>query len=318
VQVEYTAPTFVAPDQVRFRYRVDGGPWTETDRRVAHFIVGPGRHSFEVRARNADGVPGDTSAVSVAAALTFALEPRLIQTLWLRGALALVALLALVGAHRLRVRAVEARHRSLLDERLRIARDVHDTLAQGFTGIALHLDAAGRRLGDPDRARKSLDEARALVGSSMGEVRRTIVELRLGAPGVDLPRALADVIRQLGGGAPIRLAVEGTRRSLPREHELALLRTGQEAIGNALRHAAPASIDVRLSFAEDATTLVVRDDGRGFDPDAAAPAGHFGLQGLRERAAALGGTLTIVSQRAGGEADTHATPGTTLTLRLPR
>jgi signal transduction histidine kinase len=152
-------------------------------------------------------------------------------------------------------------------------------------------------------ARQHLDRARILVRSSLAEARRTVWALRSQAlEESDLAGALQAVAAQLSGETEIAVEVSGRRRRLPMEVENNLLRIGQEALANAVRHAHARQVRVEIGFGEGVVRLRVSDDGRGFDVERAAQAvsGHFGLAGIRERVHHLGGELSLLSRSGGG------------------
>jgi ligand-binding sensor domain-containing protein len=301
VEVHFTSPNFIAPDRVRFRYRLEpfSKGWIDAGtRRSATFTnLNPGPHRFEVMATNEDGIWSP-----VAAGLSFRLEPRLHQTTTFRIACGLLALCAAFGVYGLRLRQVRSRFDAVLAERSRIAREIHDTLAQGFAGIALHLESVDETLeGTPVEARRHLDQARRLVRHSLEETRRTLWDLRTGSLGPEpLVGALSAVARQLG--AAVEIEVEGKPRPLPGRVEEALYRIGREALTNARKHANPNRIRVGVRFAPDRIHLIVTDDGAGFDVEASSRSGngHFGLLGMRERAAEVGADLEVESRKGAG------------------
>lgn len=192
---------------------------------------------------------------------------------------------------------------AVLAERGRFAREIHDSLAQGLTSISLQLECVRDDLGrDPERAREHVETARSLVRDSLREARRTIWNLRPLALGeADLASALkgyaADLTRD--GKVACSQEIEGTPRPLAAEHENALLRIGQESLTNAIRHADARRVGVRLRFGDGWVTLAVRDDGCGFDVSGRSGKG-YGLSGMRERVAALGGSLSIDSKLGEG------------------
>ena len=198
---------------------------------------------------------------------------------------------------------------AVLAERGRFAREIHDSLAQGLTSVSMQLECVRSQLGEaPERAREHLETARELVRESMREARRTIWNLRPLALGeADLASALQRYARELTRDTEIscQQQIEGTPRPLPHEHENALLRIGQESLTNAVRHAGPRRIEVRLRFGDGWVTLVVKDDGRGFDVADRVGKG-YGLTGMRERVEALSGSLSIDS-RAGEGAEVSVT-----------
>lgn len=215
-------------------------------------------------------------------------------------------LLVYLRARIRRRREAEAQRRefeAVLSERGRFAREIHDSLAQGLTSISLQLECVRDELTrDPERAASHVETARALVRDSLREARRTIWNLRPLALGeADLASALkgyaADLTRD--GKVSCGQEIEGRPRPLPVEHENALLRIGQESLTNAIRHAKARRIAVRLRFGDGWVTLVVRDDGAGFDVSDRFGKG-FGLSGMRERVVALGGSLSIDSKPGEG------------------
>ncbi len=199
-----------------------------------------------------------------------------------------------------------AREAGVAAERARLAREIHDTVAQGLTGIVTQLEAVGElpSPGQNDR----LGTARSLARTSLDEVRRSIEALR---PGPLQDARLADAVRQAvtawSGqyGVPARFTVTGTALPLHSEVEVTLLRAAQEALSNVGRHARAATVHVTLSYMEDVVVLDVRDDGTGFD---GPPAGGFGLTALRERVAALAGSVGIESSPAAGTAVSVTVP----------
>jgi signal transduction histidine kinase len=201
---------------------------------------------------------------------------------------------------------MRARFAAVLQERNRIARELHDNLAQEILGISVQLEIVARLMNtSAESAREHLDRARALVRSSMAEARRYVWDLRSQSlDDRDLPAALAEMTRRLTAETDVQTQFEvgGTLRALPRQVENNLLRIGQEAVNNAVRHARARSISVRLSFDAQSVRLSVRDDGRGFDPSVYTngSGGHFGLVGMRERAREMGGEVRVESSPGGG------------------
>jgi signal transduction histidine kinase len=206
----------------------------------------------------------------------------------------------------------QAQQAAVLEERNRIAREIHDTLAQGFTGIVLHLEAAKRVLtAAPEKAQTRLDEACALARESLAEARRSVMALH---PRVlehdDLPTALARLATQAAAGsqADIAFHVHGTVRSLSAEVESNLLRISQEALTNACRHAQAQKIDIDLTFGKHQVRLRVQDDGRGFDGHGPAISNGFGLTSMRERVERIGGQYSLTSQPGQGTEVVVAVP----------
>jgi len=205
---------------------------------------------------------------------------------------------------------------AVLEERTRLAREIHDTLAQQLTGIVLELEAADTLLnrGSEGRAKTSVEKARELARGALQEARRSVWNLR------PAPLSATGLVAAIGHeveawedrtGIPARFKARAVPQhpSLSPTAEVALLRIGQEALSNAARHGRPEHVDVELRAHAQELILSVRDDGIGFDPSASAPREDcFGLDAMAERARNAGGTLTVVSSPG------H---GTTVTTRLP-
>jgi signal transduction histidine kinase len=210
------------------------------------------------------------------------------------------------GLYNLRLRQIRQRFSLVLEERGRLAREIHDTLAQGFVGISSQLDAVALTLnGHVDTARKHLELARKMVRHSLTEARRSVMDLRASAlEGHDLPAALSEAAHQwtAGSSVQIRVDVEGESRPLPEETEQHLLRIAQEAVTNAVKHARASHVSIHLEMANRKLSLRVADNGRGFEQDEAFSevGGHFGLLGMRERAERLGGELQLHSEPGQG------------------
>jgi signal transduction histidine kinase len=205
------------------------------------------------------------------------------------------------------VRTMTARERreyqAVLSERTRVARELHDTLEQGLAGISLQLEAvAGTVQSAPATAKQSLEVARQMLRYSLEETRRSVMDLRSQAlESHDLPAALETLAHQMTAGTPIEAGVriEGQRRRLDAAQEHHLLRIGLEAVTNAVKHSGATRIDLVVRFSASATVLVVADDGCGVHQDN-GDIGHFGLQGMRERANKIGAILEIESGPRGG------------------
>ena len=294
----FTALSFIAPENVRFKYKLEGfdDHWIDGGaRRVASYTnLRPGNYTFRVIAANNDGVWNENGA-----AVDFYLQPRFYQTYWFY--VVVIALLALTAwqLYRMRVRRMASQFSAVLGERNRIAREIHDNLAQDILGISVQLELVARLMpAETEAAKGHLDRARILVRNSMTEARRYVWDLRSQElQKKDLPAALRDTTTRLTAQNNVEAVVEvtGLLRPLPPPVETNLLRIGQEAINNAVKHAQANRIDVLLNFDTRSVRLSVRDDGRGFDPSKQIADGHFGLMGMRERAEQIGAVLTIDS-----------------------
>ncbi|MEU8886027.1 sensor histidine kinase [Streptomyces hydrogenans] len=212
--------------------------------------------------------------------------------------------------------AAAERHAGTLAERERLAREIHDTLAQGLSSIQLLLRAAERALPEGSPAAGHIDRARQAAQDNLAEARRFVRALT--PPDLE-HGSLAAALERLcepGAGPRARFSVSGTPVELPTPYEVALLRIAQSALGNTVRHAGAARAEITLSFMEDSVALDVVDDGRGFDPEGTGPSGDgggFGLPAMRSRAESLGGTFTVESAPGQGTA-----VAVTLPLPLPQ
>ena len=207
---------------------------------------------------------------------------------------------------------MRARFAAIIDERTRIARELHDTLAQGLAAVGIQLDTAMSRLPEEpalSRVQRHMQLARSMVRSSLAEVRRSIWVLRAQTSKATngLSLSLHDNLAQLtaDSGVTSTLHVSGVPRALPSEIERSLLRIAHEAVTNAIRHAGAKTVSVDLHFEAERVFLRVKDDGCGFDPDAAREktrGKNFGLVGIAERARAMGGQLRLESHPGAGTA----------------
>jgi two-component system NarL family sensor kinase len=188
----------------------------------------------------------------------------------------------------------------IIEERNRLAREIHDTLAQGLTAVALKLETADALLeseGQPERVRQVVQEALALTQANLEEARRSVLDLRA-APleGRSLVEALAALAQTWTSQTqrPVNLTTTGGIRPLPVRLEVGLYRIAQEALTNIARHAEAQQVTMELVTTPEQVRLSIEDDGQGFDP-AEVPPGRYGLIGLNERARLLGGTLRLKS-----------------------
>ncbi|MGW0884108.1 sensor histidine kinase [Streptomyces sp. NPDC002671] len=202
---------------------------------------------------------------------------------------------------------VQAREAGVADERRRLAAEIHDTIAQGLTGIIAQLQVVANA-SDLDTARAHLERASSLARHSLGEARRSVHNLAPVALARDgLPEALKKTVAEWGErtGVQAEFTVTGTAEQLHDEVSATLLRIAQEALSNAARHARATRVGVTLSFMGDEVSLDIRDDGTGFDPEALPArtrAGGFGLDGMRARAERIAGTFTVESESGHGTA----------------
>ena len=300
-QFDYAGLSFTAPQKVRYRYMLEGfdHDWTEAGvRRAAYYTnIPPGSYTFRVQAANNDGVWNNEGA-----ALAFTLRPHFYQTIWFYILLAALAAGLVVLILRLRLLRAKREFDAVLAERNRIAREVHDTLAQGYVGVSVQLEVLSEllRYNKTEAAIKQLDTARQNVREGLAEARQSIWALRSQDTGENtLPVKLRRSTEQANGnGTEASFSLYGAYRPMSPEKEREFLRVGQEAIHNVKKHAGAKHLVVQLEYGPAEIALVVRDDGRGFDVNDGinAPPGHYGLTGMRERADAIGGTIEINSE----------------------
>ena len=228
---EYTGITFISPQRVRFRYRLEGfdRDWVDAGtRRIAYYTsLPPGDYRFRVTARANDG---DWSTNE--SAISFRLLPRFYQTYWFYSLLVLALGLSIYAFYQWRVKQVEAQFKAVLAERNRIAREIHDILAQGFVAVSLQLELIARKLTDaPEGVRKLVVETRALVQSSLEEARRSIWELRSqGSDAGDFRSRLSSTATDIAkrAGLNVQFSVLGTYRALPKRSKVNCSRLGKK------------------------------------------------------------------------------------------
>ena len=302
--IDYTALSFTAPQKVRFKYRLEGfdHSWIEAGPlRTAYYTnLPPGRYTFEVLACNNDGVWSTTPA-----ALSFRLRPYFYQTRWFYLCLLSGVVLLWYTGYRWRMRQVESRFNAVMAERNRIAREIHDTLAQGFVAVSVQLQIVSRLLeSSAETARQHLSQAQDLVRHGLEDARKAIWELRSqSAENDDLATQLTKMADRVTAGTEIRteVRVNGAYRALAKTVEEELMRIAQEAVTNAVRHAAPNRVAIQLRFTARQVELTVEDNGRGISGELPSMQdGHFGIAGMKERAQQIGGTLTVNSRSGHG------------------
>ena len=312
-QFAYAGMSFVAPQKVRYRYMLEGfdHEWTEAGtRRVAYYTnIPPGRYTFRVQAANNDGVWNTDGA-----ALSFELAPHFYQTMWFYVLLTVLAAGLVVLWLKRRLLAAEREFKAVLNERNRIAREIHDTLAQGYVGISVQLEVLAElvRMNKLDAAQKQLNAVRGHVREGLAEARQSIWALRSQDAGEKtLPVLMRRATEQAAGhGLETHFALHGAYRPLPPGTEQEILRVAQEALHNGKKHSRASNLWVQLDYEPAELALEVRDDGEGFaaGEEAVSPPGHYGLTGMRERATMIGARLEVAS--APGE-------GTTVRMRVP-
>jgi signal transduction histidine kinase len=304
LRIDYAVPTLTAPAKTRFRYRLEGfdRDWNDAGiRRQAFYTNLPaGAYRFVVQAE----IP-ERAWTSQATAWDFRIAPWFYQTAWFYAICIGALALATGGAWRLRVQGVRREMAAVYGERLRLGRDIHDTLLQRLAGLALQLDSVEHRVAAADAGAPSqIVRVREQIEEQIREVRQSIWDLRSPDP---RPRSLAEVLedgvrRLVADPVVLRLDVAGTPRPCPEPIEQQLLRIAREAVINAVRHGKAASVCLKLAFGRRVLRLTVTDDGCGFDPAAAGEGAgtHYGLSAMKERAAAAGGLCTVTSRPGAG------------------
>jgi signal transduction histidine kinase/ligand-binding sensor domain-containing protein len=307
LQIRYTAIHLGAPDRVQYSYMLSGldSDWVRADglRAVNYDSLRQGHYRFRIKAE----IPGGPHSES---SFEFDLLPHYYETAWFRS----LCVLALAGIawmlYRLRDRQIRSRFAMVLEERARLAREVHDTLAQGFVGIASQLDVVEMSMppaSDEDArpARSALELAQRMVHHSLTEARRSLMDLRANElQDQDLAAALTSGARQwvANSGIDVDVDVNGESSGIPEEIAHHVFRIAQEAVTNSVNHADANQITVKLKIDSHQLSLRILDDGCGFEPDDVFTSrnGNFGLIGMRERAERLGGHLQLESQPGKG------------------
>jgi signal transduction histidine kinase/ligand-binding sensor domain-containing protein len=323
LEIDYTALSFVAPEKNSFRIKLEGydRDWQDVGtRRQAFYTNLPSRqYRFRVAAANNSGVWNDAGA-----ALDFTIAPAYYQTMWFR-AVGLAGVCTLLWAlHQLRLRQIasqyDARLQARLNERTRIARDLHDTLLQSLHGLMFRFQAVRNMLPRRiDEAIEVLDGAISRTGQAIAESRDAIQDLRseslrhktVGEMLAAFGQELASTQEASHASPLFRVTVEG--KSLPLSANLhdEISRIARELLRNAFQHAHARQIEAEIRYDDHLLCLRVRDDGTGIDPPVLQQgqrAGHWGLRGVRERAQRIGAQLDIWSE---------ANVGTEVQLRVP-
>jgi signal transduction histidine kinase len=310
VSFRYTALSYASPTRITFRYRLDGfdKEWIEAGSRREAFYTNlpPGSYRFRVSAMNPQSAWSDATLP-----VEFTLAPYFYQRVWFIPLMfAFVVMVAMV-VFRLRVLQVKAHWNAVVAERGRIARELHDTLIQGFSGVTMQMQALAAAL-RPSRERAKLEEIIEDAGLCLRDARRSVGGLRIASTNdAGLAAAVAQAARQLTETRDVRLVLQVSNcRNVPTDVEYNLLRIAQEAISNAVKYSEGRTIEVTLSSTPQQLCLTVRDDGAGFvvNNTEQLQSGHYGLIGMRERAKQINAELHVLSEPG------H---GTTVRVELP-
>jgi signal transduction histidine kinase len=304
LEIDYAAAPISDAAKIRFRYKLEGfdEDWVDagTRRQAFYTNLPPRSYKFMVSASSRGGIANASRAT-----WEFSVAPTLYQTnlFYISGAASVA--LVLGTAWWLRLRAVRAEYDAVLAERMRVGREIHDTLLQSVAATALQIEGlVGQLEPGNDSVKLQLRALRKQIEENLREVRHFIRHLRWPtAEDVDVARVLHEFLDRLAverGFRPhFNASGQQSKRCSPRVRN-ELLRIGQEAITNAVRHARPKNIDVNLSFADECVHLRVSDDGCGFDAENLATAGHWGMIGMRERATSCGGRFGLRSSPGAG------------------
>jgi len=309
-EIHYAAINLGSPDHVRFRYQLENFDhgWIEAgERRTAFYTnVPPGEYRFVVQAYDSD-----RPLQPVIASVELTRVPAWYQTRWfLLGCVAALGLVALL-IYRMRVRRIRMQFAAVLEERNRLAREMHDTVIQGCVGVSTLLEAAATtEVSSPELSRQVLARARYQIHETVEEARRSVWNLRHQPTSCDLAESLREMSRRLSRESQLLVHCECEPESVPMEEERhhEMLSIAREAAANALQHAQASTLTMHLAVTIRQVVLSIADDGQGFTRGPAEEH-HYGLLGMEERARKLEGTFTMTS--AAGE-------GTCISISIPR
>ena len=317
LEIDYTALSLAVPQKVRFRYQLEGydQDWQDPQGRRQAFYseLAPGSYRFHVIASNNDGVWNDTGA-----RMTLTVLPAYYQTVWFRLLCCAIFVFLLWALFRLRLRQVAARMQTRLEERLaereRIARDLHDTLLQGFVSAYMQLDVANDRLPADSPAKPLVQRVLDLMKQVSEEGRNAIRSLRSSDSAAnDLEEVLSRVHEEFTFQTPVAfgVVVEGEPRVLHPVIRDEVYRIAREAIINAFRHANATSIEVEVEYSDRKLGITVQDNGGGIDSKVLQTGreGHWGLSNMRERAEKIGAKLNVLSRPGAGTEVQLTVPG---------
>ena len=308
VRVDYTGLSLLMPERVHFRYKLDGVDkgWQDagTRRQAFYTKLAPGAYKFTVIASNNDGVWNDTGAT-----VAFVIPPTIIETLWFKAFCTLAVLLTLGLIIVWRVNELTLRVKEKLSERLvereRIARELHDTLLQGFQGLVLKFQTATRQIPEAEPARAMMEIALDRADEVLVQGRDRVRDLRSEGTGThELIEALASFAAELQRTYPVRfdLSVKGDPRPLHPVVKDEAYWIGREAMLNAFMHSEGTSVECDIIYQRDHFALAIRDDGIGIEDQVikSGRVGHWGLAGMRERAGSIRAEFGVWSRVGAG------------------
>jgi len=320
LEIDYTALSLTIPERVRFKYKLEGhdSEWRDVGGRRQAYYGGlpPKDYRFRVIAANDSGVWNEAGA-----SFGFSIAPAYYQTRWFQALCAAAFLALLWGLYRFRLHQIAERFNTRMearvDERTRIARELHDTLLQSFQALMIHFQAVDNLL-PPGKGKDALEKVLDRADRALVEGRNAIQNIRSSTTVTnELSHAVTALGEELAGShdgetgpATFRVSVEGTPRDLRPILRDDIYRIAREALQNAFRHAQASQIEADITYGDSLLRLRVRDDGKGIDPKhlQAGRDGHWGLPGMRERAQQIGAQFEMWSEVGAG---------TEVELRIP-
>jgi ligand-binding sensor domain-containing protein/signal transduction histidine kinase len=310
LEFTYSGLTFLQPNRIRFRYILEGFDknWIQAGTRREAFYTNlpPGQYRFRVTACNGDGVCNETGASA-----SFSLAPHFYQRAWFLPLCAVALVLAGWMIYQLRIHRLREQFHLIITERSRIARELHDTLIQGLSGITMEMQALAGRLRVPEE-RAILEDIVQDAGTCLRETRRSVAGLRSAqGPDSGLAQAIAQAAKEITEAKNVRLKLnlEKSPNNLSPEVQYNLLRIASEAVSNSVKHSGAKVIEVTLSRTAEELQLSIKDDGSGLSREnGSARPGHYGVIGMKERAAQIGARLSLSSEPG---------QGTTICVLLP-
>ena len=324
VTINYAALSLVAPEKVHFKYKLEGQDqdWREVvnHREAQYSNLPPRQYRFRVIACNNSGVWNEAGD-----SLEFSIDPAYYQANWFRTLCAAVFLALLWLAYQFRVRQLQetfnVASEARLNERMRIARELHDNLLQTVQGLMLSLQAVSEVM-PPGAAKNKFEKTLEIGDRAIREGRSAVQDLRLASTTSDLTqavRALGDELAS-GGRPSFRLVVEGSMRELRPVVRDEIYSIAREALRNAFTHACARRIEAEIGFNERLLQLRIRDDGRGITHEIAeqGSAGHYGIAGMRERARQIDSKLVILSGPETGTEVELSVPGSVAYVKRQR
>jgi signal transduction histidine kinase len=322
---DYESDSLFAPDRVRFRYRLVGADpdWSDPVelRQVSYHNLSPGPYRFEVIASREGRLWNSPETVD-----SFSIDPAYWQTWWFRTAAAFATLLTVLLILRMRSirlsQQLHARFQERLAERTRIAQELHDTLLQSFQGLMLRFQTIDHMLpARPMEAKTALEEALNRADDALNESRNAIQNIRSSSTQAsNLAQALNSMMDSMaeeyfseGTRKPdYSVFMEGAPKRLNRWVNAEILRIAQESLRNSFQHSGASRIEAEVTFGETDFRIRFRDDGVGIDPDIlknGSRLGHWGMIGMKERAAQVGAKLEVWSKPGAGTELDLSVPG---------